>query len=117
METLPPGGRSALANGLRSRLSTISVTNRKSTTFRIASGLEFILRGKRSRIMQWLIAADTNGVTQMDVVHISIRLASIIFYLTRRHGIEIRVEMEPNPASSGLHARYFLISKVSTCAV
>ena len=117
METLPPGGGSALANGLRNRSSTSSLASCNTATFRMEGGLKFTLCGKRAIMMQKLIAARRIGVTQLDVVLTSIRLSSIIFDLRHRQGLEIHTVMEPNSSSSGLHARYFLISKVSACEV
>lgn len=68
-----------------------------------ANAAPFVVSGKTARVLR-LLATRRGGITPLDCVPWSLRLASIVHQLRLRRGLEILTEFEPH--EGGFHARY-----------
>lgn len=74
-----------------------------------ADAAPFAVTGKTARALG-LLAKHRGGITPLDCLPWSFRLAGIVHELRHRRGLDIVTELEPH--EGGLHARYFLASRV-----
>ena len=77
----------------------------------VERGYVFCITGRQLRTLRALLDAGAKGITALDVSSWAYRLASYIYDLRHKHGLEIQTIEEPH--DGGFHARYVLISKVN----
>lgn len=70
----------------------------------------FCITGQDLRTLHALMDAGEKGITALDVSSWAFRLASYVYDLRHKHGLEIQTIREPH--DGGYHARYVLISNI-----
>lgn len=66
----------------------------------------FVTRGRKAQTLLCLTEMGQRGLTSEEVASWALRLASYVYDLKRRYGLDIQTELEPH--NGGKHARYRL---------